>query len=281
MVARKAKVVPVLGNTETQARNQHINWCFTFNNYALNDLTDLEIVLKELCKCYAFKKEVGKEGTPHLQGFLTLLKKTTLAGLKKHNILSTLHFEVRKGSEIENILYVCKEETAVDNVIYQYGFVKELHIVKSLNVIKELRPFQQDIVNLLRLKDDRTIHWIYDSKGNAGKTSIMKYIHHHYYAICCSSGKDSDIYNLFWNYIGKDEKNVLLLNNLDCFIYNVGRNHTFKQYAALENIKDGFICNSKFECGVMNFNSPVVIVLSNHLPDYGAMTGDRWNVITL
>ena len=280
-IAKKAKKAPELGNTETQSHSQHIHWCFTYNNYALNELIALEILLKELCKCYAFKKELGKEGTPHLQGFLTLLKKTTLIGLKTYKLLSTFHWEVRKGNELENILYICKEDTSVDEIIYQYGFIKKLNIIKSLIVIKELRPFQQDIINLLSLKDDRKIHWVYDPEGCKGKTSIMKYIDYYYNAICCSSGKDSDIYNLFWNYIDEDKKNVLLLNNLDCFVYNVGRKHTFKQYTLLENIKDGFLTNSKYKCGCMNFNSPVVIILANHLPDESSMTGDRWNIIRI
>ena len=79
----------------------------------------------------------------------------------------------------------------------------------------------------------------------------------------------------------KQKKNVLLLNNLDCFVYNVGRKHTFKQYTLLENIKDGFLTNSKYKCGCMNFNSPVVIILANHLPDESSMTGDRWNIIRI
>lgn len=280
-VACVAKEGTELGNTETQSRSQHIYWTFTFNNYGLDDLEIFVALLKELCKCYAFKKEKGKEGTPHLQGFLTLLKKTTLIGLKKHKILSTLHWEVRKGSEMENIIYVCKEETSVDNIIYQYGYVKKLEIIKELILIKDLRPFQQRIIDLLDENNDRRINWVYDQTGSAGKTQLIKYIEHYYNSICCSGGKNADIFNLFWNYIDEDKKNIKLLNNLKCFVYNVGRDHIFKQYLVLENIKDGFITNSKFKCGVMNFNSPVVIVLANHAPDLTAMTEDRWNVITI
>lgn len=273
-----------IGNTEISPKrpNDNVRWCFTLNNYTTEDIEALGFILSSVCKQYAFKKELGKEGTPHLQGFFTLLKKKRLTAIKAlGDCLNRCHLEVCKGSNLDNQLYVCKEDTSVDCIIYQHGFIKNLSIIKSLKVITELRPFQQQVLELIEQKNDRIIHWVYDQAGGKGKTSLMKYIDYHKHAICCSSGKDSDIYNLFWNYIEKDKKNVSLLNNLDCFVYNVARNHTFKQYTMLENVKDGFLTNSKFECGTMNFNSPSVVILANHLPDTSSMTIDRWNIITL
>lgn len=273
-----------VGNTETPPirTKENINWCFTLNNYSTEDITSICFILSEVCKRYAFKKEKGAEGTHHLQGFFVLLKKKRLTAIKAlGDCLNRCHLEICKGSELENQMYICKEETSIDCMIYQYGFIKKLNIIKSLKLITELRPFQQQVLDLIEQKNDRIIHWVYDQAGGTGKTSLMKYIDYHKHAICCSSGKDSDIYNLFWNYIEKDKKKVNLLNNLDCFVYNVARNHTFKQYTLLENIKDGFLTNSKYECGTMNFNSPSVVILANHLPDLEAMTRDRWNVISI
>ena len=206
-----------LGNTETPAKRptEHVKWCFTLNNYTTSDIEALCFILSSQCKHYAFKKEKGKEGTPHLQGYFVLLKKKRLTAVKALGAcLNSCHLEVCKGSELENQMYICKEDTSVDCVIYQYGFVKKLSIIKSLKVISELRPFQQVVIDLIEQKNDRTIHWVYDRAGGAGKTSLMKYIDYTKHAICCSSGKDSDIYNLFWNYIDKNKKNVALLNNL-------------------------------------------------------------------
>lgn len=273
-----------MGNTEIPAvkrPSQSKKWCFTYNNYEDGDINNIIELFDVLCKKYAFKREKGKEGTNHLQGHITLIERRRLTELKAYEVLSKFHWEVKKGNETENDIYITKIDTSVDDKIYQGGYIKNLKLERKLKIITELRPFQKLIVNLLGDFDDRKIHWVYDLKGGNGKTSIMKYIDFHYNAICCSSGKDSDIYNLFWNYIDKDKKMVDWLNQLDCFIYNVARNHTFKQYTLLENIKDGFLTNSKYECGTMNFNSPVVIVLANHLPDMDAMTEDRWNIINI
>lgn len=123
-LAKKAKKALGLGNTETPAQNQHIKWAFTYNNYGLDELVAIEDILKILCKCYCFKKEIGVNKTPHLQGHLTLLKKTTLSGLKTHSMFNKFHWEIKKGSEIQNDLYICKTDTSVDEIIYQYGYIK-------------------------------------------------------------------------------------------------------------------------------------------------------------
>jgi len=273
-----------VGNTETPPKRPKENkrWCFTLNNYTTKDIEALCFILQSACLKYAFKKEKGQEGTHHLQGFFVLNKKKRLTAIKAlGDCLNRCHLEICKGSDLDNELYVCKADTSIDCIVYQYGYIKKLNIIQSLKIISELRPFQKLVLECIDTKDDRTIHWVYDREGGKGKTSLMKYIDYHKHAICCSGGKDSDIYNLFWNYIEKDKKNVNLLNNLDCFVYNVARNHTFKQYTLLENIKDGFLTNSKYECGTMNFNSPSVVVLANHMPDIEAMTDDRWNIIEI
>lgn len=43
-----------------------------------------------------------------------------------------------------------------------------------------LRPFQQTLVDLMRKPaDDRSFYILYDPKGNAGKTSLLQYLHYH------------------------------------------------------------------------------------------------------
>jgi len=273
-----------IGNTDIAPKRPKENkrWCFTLNNYTTDDIVALGFILQAECSKYAFKKEKGKEGTNHLQGYFVLNKKRRLTAIKAlGDSLNRCHLEICKGSDLENELYICKQDTSIDCVIYQYGYIKQLNLIQSLKVITELRPFQKLVMECIDIKDDRKIHWVFDAEGGKGKTQLMKYIDYHKHAICCSGGKDSDIYNLFWNYIGGKAKNVGALNNLDCFVYNVARNHTFKQYTLLENIKDGFLTNSMYECGTMNFNSPSVVVLANHRPDMEAMTGDRWNIIEI
>ena len=54
------------GNTRTsQIRvSQGKRWCFTYNNYTVNEMEQMELVFKEKGVDYIFEEEVGDEETP-------------------------------------------------------------------------------------------------------------------------------------------------------------------------------------------------------------------------
>lgn len=84
--------------------SQSKNWCFTVNNYTLMD----DITLQDMpYKYLIYGREVGEEGTPHLQGYVQLKKITRLTGMKK--LHPTAHWEVAKGNEEQNREYCSKE----------------------------------------------------------------------------------------------------------------------------------------------------------------------------
>lgn len=77
---------------------------FTLNNY-----TEQEVErIKELDVDYiVFGKEVGEQGTPHLQGYLYVRKRLRLGGCKK--LIPRAHFEPQKGS-FEQAIEYCKKD---------------------------------------------------------------------------------------------------------------------------------------------------------------------------
>lgn len=81
------------------------HWCFTINNYTDSDL----IKLSEFdCEYIIYGKEVGENGTPHLQGYMCLLNRKTLGWLKK-NFHPTCHLEQKRGKVSEALNY-CKKD---------------------------------------------------------------------------------------------------------------------------------------------------------------------------
>lgn len=79
-------------------------WCFTINNYTEEEYQDL---LNGDYNYIIIGKEIGKEGTPHLQGYLQLPKKKKISGMKKIN--NRAHWEISRGSPEDNKKY-CSEE---------------------------------------------------------------------------------------------------------------------------------------------------------------------------
>jgi len=89
------------------SRNQTRNWVFTLNNYTESEIKDMETWTDKGVQGIGYEKEVGKEGTPHLQGFIVMNKKASISTLKTLN--KRMHLEPMKGRIDHNITYCSKE----------------------------------------------------------------------------------------------------------------------------------------------------------------------------
>ena len=92
------------------ARKQSRTWCFTLNNYTDMD----ELLLKDLEKNYiVYGREVGENGTPHLQGYIIWKRNYTLKQVKK--VHATAHWEVAKAADAMNYCMKDKNYYVEDN----------------------------------------------------------------------------------------------------------------------------------------------------------------------
>lgn len=90
--------------------NQAKRWCFTLNNYSDVEVTIIRTQLQLSANFAVIGKEVGDNGTPHLQGYCSLKQKVRLTGLKK--ILGPrVHAEVARGTDQQNLVYCTKSDT--------------------------------------------------------------------------------------------------------------------------------------------------------------------------
>lgn len=80
------------------------SWCFTVNNFAPAEYEKLQDVD---CKYIIIGMEKGKEGTPHLQGYVQFKNQKRLSEVK--NICERAHWEQAKGSPQQNYDYCSKE----------------------------------------------------------------------------------------------------------------------------------------------------------------------------
>lgn len=79
------------------------NYCYTLNNYSEEELKELQQIE---CKYHIMGKEKGEQGTPHIQGFISLKNARSFQAFRK--LMRRWHLEPCKGSPKQNIEYCRK-----------------------------------------------------------------------------------------------------------------------------------------------------------------------------
>lgn len=209
---------------------------------------------KEICP--TTKKE-------HWHAYLEFENARTKYTLAKH--LGKGQIEKARGKLKECMNYVSKDG----------NFKTNIKLPKPVKIITELYQWQKDLVALLNTEpDDRTVNWYYSIEGAKGKTQMAKYLAINHKALIIG-GKASDIANGLKNYHTEHECYP------DVVLMNLSRDVKSLSYKGLEQIKDGLVVNTKYECSQHIFNSPHLIVFANIKPDTSKLSKDRWNIINL
>lgn len=107
----------------------HKCWVFTLNNWtdqdvqALVGLEEATFRGRSVFRYMKFQKEIGRSGTPHLQGHFVLNKRKRRSMLVRNfTVLGRANLEVRRGSFAEADAYCSKERTRVpDTIPYEWG----------------------------------------------------------------------------------------------------------------------------------------------------------------
>lgn len=96
------------------------DFCFTLNNYTTDDIYKLRELENSDAVCYIIcGLESGESGTPHVQGFVQLERKKTLAGVKSLLGSNRYHVEIRRGTPEQASEY-CKK----DGDYFEFGSIR-------------------------------------------------------------------------------------------------------------------------------------------------------------
>ena len=259
------------GNTEIPAHNdkkkqggQYSYWCFTLNNYTVEQIEHLEQMFKHECKWYVFQEEVGEVcGTPHLQGHICLKERQRLTQLKP--IDRKIRWDPTKCVQA-SMIYCTKAETST-GTIYHHG----VEIPERVEV-EEPYGWALQVMEIINTKPDpRTINWFWEPTGGKGKTSLAKYLVVKHKALMLT-GKSNDMYHMISQFPSKRKLFVV-----DC----PRSQQDYIDYGAIEQIKNGLIFSGKYEGCQLVFNAPHIIVFANEPPDFDKMSRDRWNVVRI
>ena len=223
-----------IGNTNSTKRCPlSDSWCFTLNNYSEFEWNCIKIVVMgDNVEKYVVGKEVGEEGTPHLQGVIKFKKRVRANEFFKNK---RIHWE--KCRSIEHSIVYCKKDGDYITNVYS---VKEKVMKKYEGVV--WKCWQSELIELIEKgEENRKIYWYWDYSGNVGKSYLCKYLVCKYDALVIS-GKSSDIKNAC---LSIEEKNKVLPSVI---IYDVPRcNLDYVNYGVIEEIKNGLFYSGKYE----------------------------------
>lgn len=88
------------------ANNRNKGWCFTINNFTLEDKERIE-ALKYHAIYYVYGEEVGEKGTPHYQGFIRFANQRSMGAVAK--LLPRAYLEAQRGGTVAAAAY-CKKD---------------------------------------------------------------------------------------------------------------------------------------------------------------------------
>jgi len=240
------------------------NHFFTYNNYNLDEIDVIVSTLKSFAYKGKIQSEVGESGTPHLQGMIWC---KTAHRDTEFKLPKQIHWRALKDTENKRD-YCGKDETHDGLFRTSWGFPKPLRVLRK----DDFYDWQIQMDNCISYEpDDRTIYWIYSKNGGMGKSTFCKYLAYTYNAVICGKGNYSDIINIMYN---------ANMDNTNLVVFDLPRNNGNKvSYSALEAIKNGLICNTKYETGNKLFNPPHILIFANDEPEWEAMSDDRFKVL--
>lgn len=288
---------------------QSRNWCFTTNNFTPEHVLWLSTLVKDGKADYlVFGKEVGEEGTPHLQGYVEVPKRLRLNQVRK--LIPDSHLSVAKGTAAQNFAYCSKEgiyeefgsskrcqgkrsdltafrdavksgerDRAVlleeyPEVVAKYPqFVSTcLDTYQPVAEIPDhaLYPWQVILQGMLeRPADDRTIIFVIDHEGNKGKTWFAR----HY----CKTNDDAQYMEMG----RKSDMAYALETDIRVLFVNCSRQMVeHMNYGLLESIKDGVVFSPKYQSKTRYLSNKVhVVVMMNEEPDMTKLSKDRYKLI--
>lgn len=296
--------------------SQAKHWCFTINNYEENDLLLLRKSSDIPCVRYLiFQQEIGEEGTPHIQGYISLDKKQRL-NLVKKLVGDRAHLTLSKGSPQQNRKYCSKGETAKAGTLEEYGecptpqgkrhdLTLLIESVKDGNLdIKSLREEHPDVCakyprfvreiisdhtplpdvekHSLRTWQKELEKLLDNPPGDRDVIFVVDETGNQgktwFAKHYCRKHEDAQYMEP-----GKKADMAYALGTTKRVLFvNVTRQQVdHLQYSFLESVKDGLVFSPKYESGMKLLPKMHVAVLMNQQPDMTLLSSDRYKIINL
>jgi hypothetical protein len=282
------------------------NFCFTLNNYTDNDV---EFLAKVECRYMCYGKEVGENGTPHLQGTVCFKNQITFAVAKKRLCVDErIHVEATKALD-KSIDYCQKEGNFIErgerpcagkrNDLDEFKIWAKGGINVSLKNAREVfsdisakyPQFVEFYIADCRPKPAITVFplriWQANLNGYLNKEPVDREVVF-IVDIIGNTGK-----TWFTRYYERNHDNVQVITpckkvDMSYMLDETSRvvfidcprcSKEFLSYSIMEELKNGAVTSSKYMSRVKLFNKLHVVVMMNFFPDREKLSIDRYNII--
>jgi len=286
------------------------NWCFTINNYSDVEAMKVgELATSADAQYLVYQIERGESGTEHLQGYVQMKKRKTLAVMKRL-LGDRTHLEMAKGTPIQNKEYCTKEDTRVYGP-FEYGEMKggagrrsdltdfvsrvksgpisEKEVIEEYGELVAKYPRFVDRVQRLYSEPTREAlvprpGWQMDLclvlNGPVDKRKVIWYWEHSgnvgksYFALNYSSSDGRFGYVVTG---GRHADIFYAYKNEPVIFFDWARDQEESfPYRVVEAFKNGYFLNTKYESVARRFAVPHVVIFSNFPPDRSKLSEDRW-----
>lgn len=288
-------------------------WCFTVNNPTM-ELPFTEVIPR--ISFLIYQKEVGAQGTPHIQGYLEVsgarIRRTWLV----NNVpwLAGAHIEAAGGTAAQSIVYCTKEEGRLEGPF-------RLGLEPAEPPGAGARSDLNDVMDLIR--DGATnldLHLSHPSVMARYSTWVSNFRASYLESLVVTTpfsprpGWQMDLDTLingvvsrrhvvwYWSQRGEEGKSYFakhydpkishvitggkhadiyytlshLIHHLKVVFFDYGRSGGEMAYPVIEKLKDGMFTTTKYESRTVRFNPVHVVVFANEGPIIDRLSADRW-----
>lgn len=246
------------------SQNSICCWDFTCTESAFT-VEELKEKLNAIAKKWSFQLEQGeKTDYRHYQGRVSLKDKTR----NMKGVLPPCRWSPTSNNCKDDEEYVTKDFTRIGGPWRS----TDRYIPRQIREIEKLRPWQQYIVDHCNDWDTRSINYVYCPEGNTGKSTLCGYIRAHGLGRAIPPMNDmKDIMRM----ICDTDTERLYTIDLPRFMKKDKLNGF---YSGIEMIKDGYAYDDRYNFKEKIFDCPNIWIFSNSLPQFEALSLDRWKV---
>ncbi len=244
-------------------------WDFTLSEEKWDgSYVDLAVKIDKMAKKWTFQLEQGETGYKHFQGRISLKTKARLNGVRM--ILPNAHWSKTSNANKNNMFYVMKDDTRVSGPWDDSQDIIPGYIPRQIRQIQQLRPWQQQVLDNCKVWDDRTINILFDPEGCTGKSIIRTWIGVHKLGIVLPYCNDiKDIMRMVMN---RPKRGVYICD----MPRSLNKDKLYGFFGGIESIKDGHAYDDRYKYKEEFFDSPVIWVFTNKLPEEKMLSKDRW-----